>query len=154
MSTSSAINATFYGASHISYIIAKEGELPVVLEKKIWNRPIEGLVIISGITLLVVNLFDLSSIATMGSAGFLLIFAAVNACNLRLYRKTASYRWISAFGVVVCVIALGALVRLTATISPQDLCVLATMIGLAFTIEAIYRKFTGRVIRPLFKSEL
>ena len=91
-------------------------------------------------------LFDLSSIA--------IIFAAVNACNLHLYRKTASYRWISAFGVVVCVIALAALVWQTATISPKDLCVLAIMIGLAFAIEAIYRKFTGRVIRPLFKRGL
>jgi anti-anti-sigma regulatory factor len=47
----------------------------------------------------VANLFDLSSISTMGSAGFMLIFAAVNAANAKLARQTGSQRWISVLGV-------------------------------------------------------
>jgi hypothetical protein len=39
---------------------------------------------------LVANAFDLTSIATLGSAGFLLIFAAVNAANARHTRHTGS----------------------------------------------------------------
>jgi amino acid transporter len=38
LSTGSAINATLYGAARISYVIAKEGELPERLEEKVWNR--------------------------------------------------------------------------------------------------------------------
>lgn len=152
LSTSSAINATLYGAARISYIIAKEGELPERLEGKIWNRPIEGLLITSGLTLLVANLFDLSSIAMMGSSGFLLIFAAVNSANLRLYRKTASHRWIATLGIILCLSALGALIWQIAGTSPQELWVLIVMIGSAFAIEAIYRRFTGRAIRPLIKE--
>lgn len=71
LSTGSAINATLYGAARISYVIAKEGELPERLEEKVWNRPIEGLLITAGVTLLLANLLDLSRIAVMGSAGFL-----------------------------------------------------------------------------------
>ncbi|MGD8427800.1 MAG: APC family permease, partial [Balneolaceae bacterium] len=56
LSTFSAINATLYGASRLSYIIAKEGELPKVLEKKIWNQPIEGLIITTVLALLLANL--------------------------------------------------------------------------------------------------
>jgi amino acid transporter len=152
LSTSSAINATLYGTARISYIIAKEGELPVVLEKKVWKRPIEGLLITSGITLLVANLFDLSSISIMGSAGFLLIFAAVNTANLRLYKKTDSHRWISLFGTIVCLSALLVLILQTARTSPVKLLVLVLMIGLAFSIEWIYQKITGRMIRPIFKN--
>jgi len=92
LSTGSAINVTLYGASRISYIITKTGDLPKQLEQKIWNRPIEGLIITSVFTLLVANLFDLTSIAIMGSAGFLLIFAAVNFVNFRLHKKTHSRR--------------------------------------------------------------
>ena len=69
LSTGSAINATLYGASRVNYIIAKEGELPEILEEKIWNRPVEGLLITSVLTLLVANFFDLSNIAMMGSGG-------------------------------------------------------------------------------------
>jgi amino acid transporter len=152
LSTGSAINATLYGAARISYIIAKEGELPETLERKIWNRPIEGLFVTSGLTLLVANLFDLSSISMMGSAGFLLIFAGVNCANVRLYPKTGSRRWIAALGVIVCLSALGALVWQRATTSPKELWILGIMIGLAFAIEGFYRGVTGRVIRrPLMK---
>ena len=153
LSTSSAINATLYGASRISYIIAKEGELPETLEEKIWNRPIEGLLITSALTLLMANLFDLSSIATMGSAGFLLIFAAVNSANFHLYKKTASKRWIPTLGTIFCLGALGALIWQTVKTSPGELWVLVIMVGSAFAIEAIYRKFTGREIRPLIKEK-
>jgi amino acid transporter len=87
LSTGSAINATLYGASRISYVIAKEGELPLFLDKLIWNKPVEGLLITSGITLLIANLFDLSSISIMGSSGFLIIFSAVNLSNSLLSKK-------------------------------------------------------------------
>jgi len=154
LSTGSAINATFYGASRISYIIAKDGELPEMLERKIWNRPVEGLLITSGLTLLVANLFDLTSISMMGSAGFLLIFAAVNAAHVRLYAKTGSHRWIAILGVAVCLSALGALIWQRATTSPKELGVLGVMVGLAFTIEIVYRVVTGREIRPLLEWDI
>jgi amino acid transporter len=154
LSTGSAINATFYGASRISYIIAKDGELPQVLEKKIWNRPIEGLFITSGLTLLLANLFDLSSISMMGSAGFLLIFAGVNGANVRLYAKTGSFRWVAVFGVIVCLCALGALIWQRVLTSPKELWLLGIMIGLAFAIEAAYRLIKGRVILPFFERDI
>jgi amino acid transporter len=153
LSTGSAINATLYGASRVSYIIAKDGELPEVMEKKIWHRPIEGLFITTALTLLIANLFDLSSIAMMGSAGFLIIFAGVNGANVRLYAKTGSHRWIAVLGVIVCLGALGALIWQRATASPQELWVLGVMLVLAFVIEAVYRRFTGRVIRAFIKGD-
>ena len=147
LSTTSAINATLYGASRVSYIIAKDGELPELLEKKIWNRPVEGLLITSVLTLIVANVFDLSSISIMGSAGFLLIFAAVNASNTHLYQKTKSIRLISITGVIVCAVALFTLIWYTLNNYPKDIFILLFMLGFAFAIEAIYRKLTGRYIK-------
>jgi amino acid transporter len=151
LSTGSAINATLYGAARTSYTIAKDGELPEVLEKTIWNRPIEGLLITSGVTLLVANFFDLSRISMMGSAGFLLIFAAVNAANARLHAKTGSHKWVPMLGVTLCLGALGILIWQRATTSVAELWVLVAMVGLAFSIEAVYRRLTGRVIPSSFK---
>jgi hypothetical protein len=152
LSTGSAINATLYGASRTSYIIAKEGELPEVLEKKIWNRPIEGLLITSGLTLLIANLTDLTSIAVMGSAGFLLLFAAVNGANLRLHEETEGSRWVSGIAALACLGALAMLIRQRAEASPGEVWVLAVMVGSAFAIEAAYRRLTGRGIRPFFEK--
>jgi len=147
LSTGSAINATLYGTARISYTIAKDGELPEGLEKKAWKRPIEGLLITSCLTIIVANLFDLSRISTMGSSGFLLIFAAVNASNARLASITGTRRWISTLGAIVCLGALVALIAQRTMASPKELWVLVAMFGSAFLIEAIYQRATGRVIK-------
>lgn len=149
LSTSSAINATLYGASRISYNIAKSGELPKKLEQKIWNKPIEGLIITSVLTLVIANIFDLTSIATMGSSGFLLIFAAINFTNLRLAKKTRSRRWIPLVGVIGCLSAITVLIWESNTTSFQNTLVLVMMIGISFLTEIIYRRISGRRIKEI-----
>lgn len=144
LSTASAINATLYGTARLSYILAKDGELPRALEKKVWNEPIEGLLITSGVTLLIANLVDLSSISMMGSAGFLLIFAVVNVANVALADKTGSRGWISAVGAMLCLAALASLLWQTASRSPYQLWIPVAMIGLAVLIEGSFRLATGR----------
>jgi len=105
------------------------------------------LLITAGATLVVANLFDLSRLSTLGSAGFLLVFAAVNAANARLARRTGSRAWISGVGCAASLAALGALVWYAAARSPSDLLVLALMVGLALAIEGTYRWATGRRLR-------
>jgi amino acid transporter len=151
LSTGSAINATLYGAARISYVIAKDGELPDILERKIWHRPVEGLFITCGLALLVANLLNLSSISVMGSAGFLLIFSAVNASNMRLHRETKSGRWLSGIGVFACLSALAILVWQRVKTAPNELWVLVVMLLVSFAIEVVYKKIAGRVIRPVFQ---
>jgi amino acid transporter len=146
LSTASAINATIYGAARLSYIIAKDGELPQSLERKAWGKPIEGLLITSGMTLCIANLADLSSLSTMGSAGFLLIFAAVNGANALLADETQSRRWLSLTGVALCLSALASLLWQTARSSPRQLWILFVMAGAAFTVEIAFRLSTGRAI--------
>jgi amino acid transporter len=147
MSTASAINATLYGASRVSFIIAKDGELPQSLDRKIWKKPIEGLLITSALTLAVANLFDLSSIAMMGSAGFIIVFAAVNAANFRLYRQTRSTKWLPLLGTVSCTAALALLLANTALEDPRKIFIPAGMLFLSFLIEIVYRRFSGRVLK-------
>jgi amino acid transporter len=153
LSTASAINATIYGAARLSYVIAKDGELPVSLEKKAWGEPIEGLLITSGVTLLIANLIDLSSMSTMGSAGFLLIFAAVNGANVSLAKDTQSKRFISLIGVGLCFGALGGLIWNIGNSSPGQLWFLFVMIGAAFFVELTFRVVTGRRINLMSKMK-
>jgi len=151
LSTGSAINATLYGTARVSYVIAKDGELPEVLEKKIWRKPLEGLLLTAAVSLVVANLFDLTSISTMGSAGFLLIFAAVNGANLRLRRRTGSVWWIPALGLLACVAALATLIWNRFETHPREIWVLVVMLVLAAAIEFIYRTATGREILPFYR---
>ena len=151
LSTGSAINATLYGTARVSYIIAKDGELPEMLEQKIWKRPVEGLLITAGLALMVANLFNLASISLMGSAGFLLIFAAVNLANARLHTHTKSKSWLSYMGMVACFGALATLLWQRTTTAPKELLIFGALIMLSILIEGIYRAATGRSITPKLK---
>jgi len=146
LSTASAINATVYGAARLSYVIAKDGELPEILERKAWGKPIEGLLITSGVTLLIANLTDLSSMSTMGSTGFLLIFALVNGANAALAEGTQSKRSLSLVGVALCLGALASLIWQIGNTSPGQLWFLLVMIGGAFLIEISFRVITRRTV--------
>ena len=110
LSTASAINATLYGSARMTYTIAKARELPAQLERPIWNQPLEGLIITAAATLALANVLNLESISTMGSAGFLIIFATVNVAEARTSKQRASTKpWISIVAAVACVGALAAL---------------------------------------------
>jgi amino acid transporter len=139
LSTASAINATMYGAARLSYIIAVDGELPHTLESKIWNQPV-GLLITAALTLVVANIFDLSSISTMGSSGFLLIFAMVNFANMRMAQKTGSRKGLSFVAMVACILALAALLWQTALDAPFKLLTLVVMLGLSIGIEIVFQR--------------
>ena len=138
LATLSAINATLYGSARLSYIIAKEGELPDFLEDKVWNQPVIGLLITAILALAVSNLVNLSSISTMGSAGFLLIFAVVNAANYKKSKEINSSKVIAGLGAVSCIFALGTLVWNTMKTAPSQVLVLIIMIIAASLIEAFY----------------
>ncbi|MEH2149803.1 APC family permease [Nostoc sp.] len=137
-STISASNATLYGSARFSTVIAKSRGFVSGSQINGIDQSSIGLFITSGITLIIANFFDISRISTMGSAGFLLIFAAVNLANARMYRYTKSKQWISILGTGICLVALGMLIWFALQTDPQTVWVLVLMVGVAIGIEVIY----------------
>ena len=68
VSTSSAINATLYGAAKFTYLMGRDGELPARFGQPVWNRPIGGLLATTAGTLVIVNTVNIEGISLMGSA--------------------------------------------------------------------------------------
>lgn len=147
LSTASAINATLYGSARLSYAIAKDGELPAELERKVWGRPVEGLLMTASVTVVIANVLDLGSIATIGSAGFLIIFGAVNAAAARRSRVIDARGWIAWTATGACAVALGALVWQTAVDSPAQLWILAGLLALAAAVEGAFQMTHRRRVR-------
>src|ERR671917_228437 len=90
LSTSSAVNATLFGAANVAYQVAKDGELPESFTRKVWSRNSEGLFITAGLVVVFVALFDLGPIAMMGSAAFLIVYTAVSFGHLRVHQETGA----------------------------------------------------------------
>ncbi len=142
--TSSAINATLYGGANVSYTIAKVGQLPKVFERKVWGKATEGLFITAGLVIVFANLFHLDKIGMMGSAAFLLIYAAVSIGHLRLYKETGANRWVIVAAIVACLSAFVVLSYYLWTTTPITLAVLVVVVVASFGIEWVYRSWSGR----------
>jgi amino acid transporter len=102
LSTASAINATLFGSANVCYMIARDGELPAGLSRTEWKQATGGLFLTAGLVVLVMLCFDLSGIAMMGSAAFLLIYAAVNAGHLRVLKQTGANAIIVWLSLLTC----------------------------------------------------
>ena len=139
LSTASAINATLYGGGRTSYLIAKLGELPESFEKRI-KSGYEGMVIIGLLSIIFALSFDLDNISVAGSLGFLLVFALVNFANFKLYKETASSRWVSGFAALLCIAAVLVLVGYNALHTPQSLVSSLLVILTVVLFELFYRR--------------
>jgi amino acid transporter len=139
VSTASAINATLYGAAKFTYLMARHGELPERLGEPIWNRPIGGLVATTLGTLLILNTVNLEGISLMGSAGFLIVFAAVNLAAARLTDRHGPARVAALAGAAACAGSLAALLAYAATHIPAQLGVLGGLVAVAAGGEALIR---------------
>jgi amino acid transporter len=145
-STASAINATLFGSANVCYMIARDGGLPAGLARTEWRGATGGLLLTAALVVAVMLSFDLSGIAMMGSAAFLLLYAAVNAGHLKVLKATganAALVWLSlltclAMFVVLCVYILRE--------QPRALVALVVIAAAAFVAEWVYRRWTGRRI--------
>ena len=140
LATFSAINATIYGNARLGYILAKEGELPEKLDRKVWNKPVWGVLITVIFSLLMANLINLTSIAIIGSAGFLLIFAVTNASALKLAKQIGGNRLIYMIAFLACVSALLTLLIHTYEDNPEAILVFFSFIVITAVFELTYGK--------------
>ena len=151
-STASAINATLYGTTRISYVVAKYGELPPSVGKRVWGLATEGLIAIAIATAIAVAVLPLESISLAGSLGFLTIFAAVNYVNFKLRKYTKANPVLALLGFISCLIAAILLVSYNATPTQLEGAI-ATFLGSAL-VELYVFKIKKVRLKPFIDKEL
>ena len=92
--TAGATNAGLYPAAGLSQEMAASGQFPPVLGHRVGGRAVTGLLITAAAAIVLSLAFDLSSIASIGSAVALLVFALVTAAHLRLRSETGAHAWL------------------------------------------------------------
>jgi amino acid transporter len=150
-SISSALNATLFGGANIAYALAKEGELPEVFERKRWFGAPEGLYLTAGLGLAFALLFNLSGIASITSAVFMVIYLFVLASHLRLAGETGGRRPLIAFSFLVVMVMFVVLLHYQWQNSRAAFYgIWITFLG-AVVVEVVYRLVTQRelVVREL-----
>jgi len=88
-STASAYNASLYGSSRMTYVMARDRIFPKFFQtvSKKGRVPYISILTISGITLIFTLVLDLSQIANLASSIFLMLFAIISLSGLILRKK-------------------------------------------------------------------
>ena len=145
-STASAINATLFGSANVCYMIARDGELPAGLSRGEWKDATGGLLLTAALVVVVMLIFDLSGIAMMGSAAFLLIYAAVNAGHLKVRDQTGASAIVVWLSLLTCLAMFVILFVYTYQEQPRAIAALILIAAASFAVEWAYRRWTGRRI--------
>jgi amino acid transporter len=147
LSTFSAINATIYGNARLGYIIAKDGKLPrSLMDEEKSGVPFKGVLYTTVLSLLLANTIDLTEIAIIGSAGFLLIFFIVNLSAYKLQKEISANRLIVILSCVFAFLALVTLLYHTYSSNPRAVVIFMSFIIISVFFELIY----GRYVRGQF----
>ena len=100
-STTGAVNAGLYPSIGMTQHLASVGQFPPVFGRSVSRRkaPV-GLLVMAGMTIVVVALFNLNAIASLGSAVALIIFAVITSGHLRISGQTGANRGILVLAVL------------------------------------------------------
>ena len=149
IATFSAINATIYGNSRLAYSLGIEGELPL-LDKEGVDNPKYGVISTIVFSLLLANIIDLTEIAIIGSASFLLIFSVTNLSALKLHHEINGNRYFFLLAFLSSLAALITLMVHTYHSNPNAVYIFVSFIALSLVFELSY----GRMYRKKFSTKI
>ncbi len=146
ISTSSSINANLYAVTNVTYDMAKNGDLPEVYERNVYNST-EGLIISTVFLILLILFFNLQEIAAIGSISMLFIHALVHIGHLLKRKYTGASATLLILAIVTMFIAIILALQYTSKHIPNVGYYIAIGFILAFLIEICLRILTKRTIK-------
>jgi amino acid transporter len=146
LATASAINATLYAVTQLSYTLAKDGDLPEVYERNIFHNT-EGLIISALLIIPMILFFNLGEIASVAAVIVLLIQGFTHTGHLFKIKETGANLALVLLAIAGTFSAAGFAIYYTQEkVHHFGLYIVMTFI-LAFVLEVLLRLFTDRTIK-------
>jgi amino acid transporter len=135
--TAGATNAGLYPAAGLSDELASTGQFPAIMGGRIADRAPVGLVVAAAAILLLVVLFDLSSVASIGSAVALSIFALVTVAHLRVRTETGARLSILVLALLTTGITLLVFIFTTLIKEPASIATLVVILLVSIGLDLV-----------------
>lgn len=140
LATASSVNATIYASGGLTAKLAEVGQFPPFFGAGSRLGAHAGLIITSGLVLVVANLVDLSAIASVGSACSLMIFLLVGVAG---YRRRADIG--ARAPVVLAAIAVTAIVLVFFAIDtlrnePETFAAIVAIAVVSVVLDAVWKR--------------
>jgi len=147
IATSSAINATLYAATEISYVLAKDGNLPKVYEYNVFNS-FDGLIVSAVLVIPMILFFNLGEITAAAAISMLIIQAVTHLGHLKLTNNTKANKFVIWLAFIFMTIVAGLTSYYSYKTSPIVIWYLIAIFIGGFIVEIILRKMNKRKIIP------
>jgi amino acid transporter len=149
VATASAINATLYGVTQISYTLAKEGHLPKVYQYHVFHNT-QGLILSAILIVPMLFFLNLAQIASIAAIAVLLIQGFTHTGHLFKYKETGANIYMllaavfGAFGAAIFAI------HYSSKAMPKLIYYILAVFAVAFTFEVSLRLIKNRTIKKQF----
>jgi amino acid transporter len=140
LATASSINSNLFAAGGLTQTLAELTQFPPIFGQPGYFRGTRGVTVTAVLVLILANVFDLSAIASLGSAVSLVVFLVVGLAGLKLRAETGA----SAVVVGVTMLATGIVLVLfaidTARNAPQTFTAMIVIGVLAVVLDAVWKR--------------
>jgi amino acid transporter len=140
LSTAGCTNATLYASNNLTNMLTDEGIFPEFFGARSRLGKNAGLLITTGLVLVIANLVNLSAIASVGSAVSLIVFVLIGAAGYRRRVDTGSSTTLVVLAIAVTAIVLG---FFAVDIVKNDPATFAAIVGIAIVsvvLDAAFRR--------------
>jgi amino acid transporter len=126
-STTGATNAGLYPATGLSEQLAADGQFPPIMGRRIGGRANFGLLTQAALILVMVASFDLSAIASIGSAVALMIFVLITVGHFRVRSDTGASAFVLGLALLTAAVSL---ITFVVTDLIHELAAIWTLVGI------------------------
>ncbi len=133
--TAGATNSGLYPATGLSDHLAASGQFPTLMARRLGGRAPYGLIILAVAVIIVVVVFDLSAVASIGSAVALTIFGVVTLGHLRISADTGARRSILYLALATVAVTLATFAVTTLIQEPASIVTLVGILVLSVVLD-------------------
>ena len=146
--TAGATNSGLYPATGLSDHLASTGQFPTLMARRLRGRASYGLIILAAAIVIVVVAFDLSAVASIGSAVALVIFGVVTLGHLRILDVTGARRSIVLLALAAVTVTLATFIVTTLIHEPASMVTLVGILGLSILLDVAWSRRRTRSAGP------
>ena len=142
--TAGATNSGLYPAAGLCETMAEGGQFPPTLGRRFGGRAPAGILVTAAISIVLAVGFDLSSIASIGSAIALLVFTMVSVGHLRVRSDTGASLIVLLIAIASTSVVLLTFALTTLVEEPATAVTLVAIIALSVVIDVVWKRTRAR----------
>jgi amino acid transporter len=143
LATASSVNATLYASGGLTSMLAAQGQFPTFFGRGSRLGPHAGMLITAGLVLVVSNVVDLASIASVGSACSLMIFLLIGLAALRLRAEIGASAPVVLLALAATAVVLVFFAVDTLRNAPETFAAIVAIAALAIVLDLVWKRSRG-----------